>query len=207
MREAILDTPLSDLALPGIAIATRPVTRECVPLLLPEERASLLGAGPAALARSAAARSAARDAFAKLGFPQLPVRRAANRAPAWPAGLIGSLAHTDELAIAVVARADVALGLGIDIEPDEPLDGDVAEIVATPGERSRYAAALLRSRTFFVVKEAVFKAVHPIDGIFLEHADVDVDLDRGLATLSYGRAVPFRLSRDCGHIAALAIVA
>ena len=120
--------------------------------------------------------------------------------------MTGSLAHVEDIAIAAVAGAANAIGLGVDIEPDTPLPEGVAEIVATVAERARYSADIIGSRTLFVVKEAVFKAVHPSDGVFLEHDAIDVDLDSGVATIAYGRIVPFKVAR-ARHIIALAIIA
>ena len=67
---------------------------------------------------SGAARIAARELLAELGanagaeLPRLP-----SRAPGWPSGLIGSLAHDDAFAIAAVARTADLAALGVDIEP------------------------------------------------------------------------------------------
>jgi 4'-phosphopantetheinyl transferase EntD len=39
------------------------------------------------------------------------------------------------------------------------------------------------------VKEAVYKATHPIDGVFLEHHDVEVCLTSSVALTSSGRSL------------------
>ena len=39
----------------------------------------------------------------------------------------------------------------------------------------------------FACKEAVYKAVHPLDGTALEYDDIEVDLARAIATLKDGR--------------------
>ena len=62
------------------------------------------------------------------------------------------------------------------------------------------------SRVLFAVKEAVYKAVHPLDGIFLDFPDVEVDLAAGIARTSYGRTVPVRVATG-PHIVALAYLA
>jgi 4'-phosphopantetheinyl transferase EntD len=58
-------------------------------------------------------------------------------------------------------------------------------------------------RSFFVVKEAVYKAVFPLDRSFLEHHDVEVDLANRKATLRNGRVVDVRFCIST-HLVALA---
>ena len=54
--------------------------------------------------------------MAALGVRGDPVRRGADRAPQWPAGLVGSITHTVGYSAAVVARQGSLLSLGIDAE-------------------------------------------------------------------------------------------
>ncbi len=42
-------------------------------------------------------------------------------------------------------------------------------------------------RLVFVAKEAVYKAIHPLDGTPLEYADIEITLGEGRATLRDGR--------------------
>ena len=58
-------------------------------------------------------------------------------------------------------------------------------------------------RSFFVAKEAVYKAVFPLDRSFLEHHDVEVDLANRKATLRNGRVVDVRFCIST-HLVALA---
>jgi 4'-phosphopantetheinyl transferase EntD len=55
----------------------------------------------------------------------------------------------------------------------------------------------------FVVKEAVFKAVYPQDGIFLDYKDIEVHFERREARTSYGRRVSVELAA-ASHVIALA---
>jgi 4'-phosphopantetheinyl transferase EntD len=123
------------------------------------------------------------------GWPAAPIPRSPTGAPAWPAGVTGSLAHDDEVAVAAVASCRDVAGLGVDVEPDLPLPDDLVERVATLLERRRYGADVLASRRLFVAKEAVFKATHPLDGVFLDFHDVEVDLAAGRAATRGGREV------------------
>jgi 4'-phosphopantetheinyl transferase EntD len=57
----------------------------------------------------------------------------------------------------------------------------------------------------FAVKEAVYKAVFPLDGTFLEHHDVEVDAAASRAVVRGGRMVSIRYSVTTS-IVALAFV-
>lgn len=200
---ANLDALVATLATPAIRIAWRTIGAGDAAALLPEEAAYFANAVPAVRNRSGAARLLARRLLADLGREPAPIGRRGNGAPIWPHGICGSLAHDDKLAVAALARcADVA-SLGIDIEPDNPLPPDIISLVATPAERARYAPAIIASRLLFVAKEAVYKAAWPLDGIFLDFADIDIDLQRGVARTTSGRVIPLTFARG-SHILALA---
>jgi 4'-phosphopantetheinyl transferase EntD len=153
----------------GVAIGA-PVAGEDA--LFPEERAAILRAVPRRRAELAAGRAAARAAMAMLGRPPAPVPAGADRAPVWPAGLSGSIAHSDGVALAALAPAGAAAALGIDIEPDEGLEDALADEIATPAERARLAAlpgpARGRAlRALFAAKEAAYKAQYPLSRALL----------------------------------------
>jgi 4'-phosphopantetheinyl transferase EntD len=133
------------------------------------------------------------------------VPKAASGAPIWPSGLVGSLAHSSKVAVAAIARREDFSSLGIDVEPAEPLDADLLNLVATEGERRRIADDPFHGRVLFAVKEAIYKSIHPLDGIFLEHHDVEVNLGAGTATVRAGRVVRFRYGLS-SHIVVLALI-
>ena len=138
---------------------------------------------PASLARrraSGAARIVARDLLTQLGADAAaPLPRSPSGAPEWPAGVIGSLAHDDDFAVAAVARGGVLAGLGVDIEPAEPLPSDLVDLVLSAAEQREAKGDAVRQRLVFVAKEAVYKAIHPLDGTPLEYADIEVVLGGG----------------------------
>jgi len=139
---------------------------------------------------SGAARIAARTLLAELGAPpgvELP--RSASRAPQWPPGFVGSLAHDSEYAVAAVARAPSIRGVGIDIEPALPLPEELLDMIATAGEREQLKGDLISARLLFCMKEAVYKATHPVDGVFLEHQDVAISLTSSVALTKSGHSL------------------
>jgi len=139
---------------------------------------------------SGAARVAARVALAALGGPaDAALPRSPGRFPLWPPGFVGSLAHDEEIAVAVAARSERAAALGVDIEPAKPLPEDVAGIVLKQSERLACARDPTLSRAVFAAKEAVYKAINPLDGSPLEYEDIEVNLAGGTARLRDGRAL------------------
>jgi len=95
--------------------------------------------------------------------------------------------------------------VGIDIEPAEPLAPELLGIIATAKERDRIEDDPFRGRLLFSIKEAIYKAVYPLDRTFLDHHDVEVSLAHGTAVVRNGRVVRFR---HCAatHIVALAFI-
>ena len=137
---------------------------------------------------SGAARIAARTLLDRLGADaSAPLQRLASGAPHWPAGIIGSLAHDEAFALAAAARRGRLVGLGVDIEPAEPLPDDVVELVLSQGEQRQTLGDGVARRLVFVAKEAVYKAIHPLDGTPLDFPDIEVRLALKEATLRDGR--------------------
>ena len=167
-------------------------------LILPGDEAALtpterLVQGEAVLRvhrASGAARRLARDLLAGLavtGLIELP--RSTTGAPVWPAGFVGSLAHDDEMAVAVVAPRNLVAGVGIDVEPALPLPAELLPVTATASEQAQLNGDLLAARQLFVMEEAVFKASFPLDGVFLEPHDVEICLHTGMARTHHGRVL------------------
>ncbi len=137
---------------------------------------------------SGAARIVVRDLLRELGAdPNAPLLRSPSGGPAWPEGVIGSLAHDDDFAVASLARRGLIIGLGVDVEPAEPLPADLVGLVLNAIERRETKGDGVTQRLVFVAKEAVYKAIHPLDGTPLEYADIEITLGEGRATLRDGR--------------------
>ena len=80
------------------------------------------------------------------------------------------------MAVAAVVSGPANLSLGIDVEPAEPLPDDAVPLVMTAGDELGTASRHLAGRILFAAKEAIYKAVYPLDGIILNHDDVVVSL-------------------------------
>lgn len=120
--------------------------------LMPGE--AMARAAPARLREYAAGRSAARGAMMLLGRTPAAILRGDDRAPIWPDGMIGSITHTDTDCLAAVTQA--AGLLGIDMERDGRVTGDLWPTILNHGEDSTHATLI------FAAKEAVYKAQYPL---------------------------------------------
>lgn len=131
----------------------------------------------------ASGRACAHLALDRLGFARAPLRSGPDRAPLWPDGAVGSISHTTGWCAAAVARAREVAALGIDLEPDEPLEPSLWRLVATDRELARLerepaASRGLQARLLFVAKEAFYKCQHPTSRTLLDFRDVECELER-----------------------------
>jgi 4'-phosphopantetheinyl transferase EntD len=180
--EASLLSAMTSMAPPGIRVGCRTIRAGDEDLLLPDERRAVTTRDLQARRASGAARHVARGLMADLGHPAVAIGRERMGQPVWPAGVVGSLAHDHVMAVAAGALSPDAVSLGIDVEPAEPLPDDAVVLVMTAGDEPGTASRHLAGRILFAAKEAIYKAVHPLDGIILNHDDVVVSL-----IASYGR--------------------
>lgn len=144
--------------------------------------AAVAGAVPSRQRSFLLGRLAAYAALRRLGAPSRPLRIGADRAPCWPAGFVGSIAHTDDVAVAVAAPAHAVAALGIDVERARDLEPDMWPTVATERERVWLAAQPPARRgtlalRLFCAKEAVYKAWYPGGQRVLEFEEVDLAVE------------------------------
>lgn len=124
-------------------------------------------------------RQCARAALRRLGLSDGPLLTGSQREPLWPTGVVGSITHTTGLCVAAVAWQRRYSGVGIDVEPDEPLTLPVAERIATEAEMSalRSMPPLLAARLIFSAKEAFYKCQFYRTRQFLGFFDVAIELE------------------------------
>jgi enterobactin synthetase component D len=88
-----------------------------------------------------------------------------DRSPLWPKGIVGSISHSRNQAIAVVGNADSYLGLGIDCESllTDAAAREIADLVLQPLERelllNRHVELGFLVTLAFSAKESLFKAL------------------------------------------------
>lgn len=127
----------------------------------------------------ATGRYCARAALAEAGLPPVPLLRAEDGAVIWPEGVIGSVSHTNEWAVAAVAVRDMseALSLGVDLERIQTLEPGVLRLVATAAERAELDEAggeSWQGTALFSLKESLYKCLRPLCGRFIEFAEVEI---------------------------------
>jgi len=177
-------------------------------------------------------RSLARRLLRDLGYVDSELLRDDDRVPTWPEGVVGSITHSvsgavprtaageaqnpswqeNSLCIVAVARADERTGVGIDVEPDEPVKPGLENEICDTSEQTWIEAegpseSGRRCRMVFSSKEAVYKAFFPrvreFWGFHQVHVEFDLERNAFCATLpsSAGRAeVEGRIFRRFGWI-------
>lgn len=134
----------------------------------------LAHAVPARLAEFRLGRSAARAAMRAVGLPPTSIPVKADRSPTWPRGTTGSISHCKDCCLAIAGPTSDWVGMGIDLEPELPLDPDLwptilneAEIAELPKDNPGLAALVL-----FVAKEAAYKAQFALSGQLIDFHDL-----------------------------------
>jgi 4'-phosphopantetheinyl transferase EntD len=200
-----LAAALARLAPAGVLIGHRRIATGDEHALLQAEATPLATSVLKVRRQSGAARIVARRLLEAFEEPSAALPRSASGAPVWPSGIVGSMAHDDEVAVAAVVRSGRIHSLGIDIEPANALPRELVPIVATAAERVRYSAAVLESRILFCAKEAVFKALHPLCGLFFDFHDIEIDLDAGSARVRDGHGAGISFI-EAPRVVALAVI-
>lgn len=155
-----------------------------------EESAHIVNATPERRAEFATTRQCARRALQRLGFPPVAIPVQPSRAPAWPAGVVGSLTHGADLRAAAVATTATCRAVGIDVEPNDGLPNGTLELIASPVEISGLRALdslwpkVAWDRLLFSAKEAIFKAWFPMTGHWLNYHECTLTIESDTATFT-----------------------
>ena len=166
--------------------------------LWPGERLAVRNAVPKRIEEFAAGRACARRALAELGHTPAALPRGADRAPLWPAGVTGSITHSDGYCAAALASQAEFAAIGIDAESIGRVDEAIVRRVCTPGERARLAELDSEHRAeaatiLFSAKEAFFKCQHALGGTLNEFHDIELWLEDGAFRVVPRQPAPLRL--------------
>src|SRR3974377_4441 len=112
---------IDELAVSGVLVGQRLIVSGDEAALLPEEAPAFEGSIVAVRRASGAARLVARNLLKQLGYPECPIKRGRARAPPWPDGIRGSLAHDSDYAVAAICRAQDLRTPGKSVEPSASL--------------------------------------------------------------------------------------
>ncbi|MEU5212751.1 4'-phosphopantetheinyl transferase superfamily protein [Streptomyces sp. NPDC020742] len=165
--------------------------------MFPEERALVADAVPKRQLEFGTVRGCARQALSRLGIAPAPLLPGRDRAPQWPDGVVGAMTHcAGYRAVAVARRRDV-LTVGLDAEPNEPIeDPGVVDLVTLPEERAQLRGLtalqpdISWERLVFSAKESVYKAWYPLTRRWLGFEEALLTLDPTNATFTARLLVP-----------------
>lgn len=151
-------------------------------LLFEAERACIEAAVPQRIAEFAAGRACARHAMRQAGRTDCVVLVGADRAPQWPAGLVGSITHTRDYAAAVVADRRNIRAVGIDVEIVGRVTQDLWHLLFVEEERKVLATLgthdqIRASTLMFAAKEAFYKLQYTLSHAWLGFSSVAVVID------------------------------
>ncbi|MCE7608941.1 4'-phosphopantetheinyl transferase superfamily protein, partial [Vibrio fluvialis] len=190
MNESFLSAPMQ-LALGGHTLHARQfeVARYVAPPSASHERMPYGLTLPEDLQRAVAKRQAefiagrvaACDALQAVGVPPQMLVVGEHRAPRWPQGVVGSISHNENLALAVAQRVDsdvdALLLVGVDVESriDERSLPAIQSTIATAQEAAILERVSLNAAqcvtTLFSAKESLFKALYSRVGQYLDFHD------------------------------------
>lgn len=162
-----IDVALQTMAPPTVRTGSRYIDDSDLADLHPLERATIRNAVAKRQREFATGRALLHQLIGAPG----PIPADHRRAPQWPLGFCGSLAHDDRCAVAAVTRDPGIRAIGIDVEPTAPLPAGMAALILRPDERA------LDAHLVFSLKEAAYKAWSAMGGRFLDHHDVAVTVD------------------------------
>ncbi|MDZ5699778.1 4'-phosphopantetheinyl transferase family protein [Chelativorans sp. M5D2P16] len=123
-------------------------------------------AAPRRLAEFVAGRRCAGEALRLLSGRTSFPGQAEDRAPVWPEGILGSISHSRDRAIAVAGRSERYRALGVDLETvlTETEAREIAPQTLTERELARFGRRVdaFTVGLAFSAKESLFKALYPI---------------------------------------------
>ncbi|MDM4722394.1 4'-phosphopantetheinyl transferase superfamily protein [Micromonospora sp. WMMA1363] len=187
---------MRDLLPPAVAVAVAG-TADWTGELLPAELACLGERAVESRRRDfTAGRVCARRALAALGVPPVAVPSATDRAPVWPAGIVGAITHTRGYCAAAAARSGEIRAVGLDAEQHKELAPGVRRLICLPAEEAILAqlpAGTSWPAVIFSAKETVYKIWHPLVGTWLDFHDAHLELDPEAGTFT-ARIAPARVA-------------
>jgi 4'-phosphopantetheinyl transferase EntD len=162
-----LDAALQTLALPTVRTGSRCIDPTDVAHLAPVEWLAVERAVLKRQREFATGRVLLRQLLECAGA--IPVD--GGRAPRWPPGFCGSLAHDDAFAVAAVSDSRAIRALGIDVEPTVALQPALARMILRPDEGDLDAHLALS------LKEAAYKAWSALGGRMIDHLEMRLTVD------------------------------
>ena len=151
-----------------------------------------------------AGRSYAREALLQVGCAPSAMDRDAAGAPVWPMGHVGSISHSDGLAVAVTAPRQACVAIGLDLTAAAPFQPDLAKFICHPHElassRTPPSSRFDPARAIFTAKEASIKSLYVATGVLFDFLDLEIVFKAGgdeFEAIGLSRAPIGGLSNPC----------
>lgn len=132
-----------------------------------------------------AGRHAARGALRGIGLPDTDILIGTHRQPLPPREAVLTISHDQRLAMAVAAPAEKWLGVGVDIaDADDLAENLIATICGKSDLCNLQSGESIaeRAKLVFCLKEALFKAIFPQVGDWMDFSQSALSLDHGSAS-------------------------
>lgn len=162
----------------GFSIKTQQAIQNFIPY---KEELALLSPGAVKKRRNHfyMGRYAAKEALNQLGVKNFPILKGENEEPIWPENIVGSISHTNSIALACVGDKNATAGIGIDIEKINPeVSFEISKKICLENElnwiNKEGAKKLERLIMVFSAKEATFKTFFPLGKIFFGFHDASL---------------------------------
>jgi 4'-phosphopantetheinyl transferase EntD len=151
--------------------------------LHPEEKACIQKSVKKRRNEFATGRMCARSALKKLGLACQVIPMGEQGEPAWPAGIVGSITHTQGYCAVVVAKRKQIRGLGCDVEIVRAVSEKLWHHIVSQVEMDtfkKYGKPRLQHLVAisFCAKECFYKYQFPLSGQWLDFLDVDIAIDQ-----------------------------
>jgi 4'-phosphopantetheinyl transferase EntD len=153
--------------------------------LWPEEAAHVMNAAAKRRREFFTGRRFARRAQELHGVPPGPLLVSRDRSPVWPAGVIGSITHTDRYCAVAVALTTEFAAIGIDVEDVTRFNRSLLALVLSPREITAHLPIVGARQqqqlgaAVFSAKEALYKCLSAVTTVRLGFRDCAVELDLG----------------------------
>ena len=146
-----------------------------------EERALVANASAKRIREFTLGRQAAKLAIAALTSTSIEQSRLVSilagprREPLWPPGIVGSITHSADFAVAAVSHATRVRGIGVDVQSCErALSSGVERRICTDQELAFARGSERKLLQIFSAKETFFKLYYPLCKKFIAFRDVSV---------------------------------
>lgn len=163
----------------AVRLAEMPPDRADPAVLAADELQQIARAVPKRRLEFAAGRQLARRLLAEAGQGIDALPGDADRVPRWPQAVVGSITHCRSLCAVAVAPRALSAGIGLDVEPAEPMNPELLPQILREAERDRLRDWPEAWRDFagiltFSAKEALYKSIYPAHRVFLDFQDVEL---------------------------------